>query len=192
MSIRFTCSACHTVLKVAAVVTEERKVRCTGCGIVIVLTPDDDSPTGMSISVPQKGGKPRLSSRGRRNILIGVLVAILALLGFAIWYSTGGPTDRGAIDGYVNLDDGTLEKGQITFIPIDGTKGVTASAPIVRGRYSLSAADGPAIGINRWEIRGETEGAVAKRYNVESKDRADTKIEIKAGSNTRTFELKSK
>src|SRR5213595_1763456 len=86
MSIRFTCTACHTVLKVAAVVTEQRKVRCTGCGMVILLTPDDDSPTGMTISVPEKGGHagPH-QQRLRRHVLIGVLVAILALLGFGIW-----------------------------------------------------------------------------------------------------------
>ena len=192
MSIRFTCTACHTVLKVAAVVTEERKVRCTGCGIVILLTPDDDSPTGMSISVPEKGHAGPRQQRLRRNILIGMLIVALGLLAFGIWYKSHGPAERAAIDGHVNLDEGTLEKGLITFIPCEGTKGVTVSAPIVRSRYFLSAADGPHIGTNRVEIRGETDGQVAKRFNVDAKDRPEMKIDIKPGSNTKDWEVKSK
>ena len=69
MSIRFTCNACHTVLKVGEMITEARKVRCTGCGLVILVMPDPTDPMGTTTTIPQKttetGKRPITLSRRR-------------------------------------------------------------------------------------------------------------------------------
>lgn len=42
-----------------------------------------------------------------------------------------------AIQGEVSFDGRPIEKGEITFIPIDGTPGASAVASIINGRYDV-------------------------------------------------------
>src|SRR5476651_1044329 len=80
MSIRFTCTACRTVLKLGEMIAEPRKVRCTGCGIVILVEPDPANPLGLTSSIPEQPDKTkrRIQAEQARNrtILVGSLVAI--------------------------------------------------------------------------------------------------------------------
>ena len=68
----------------------------------------------------------------------------------------GGKTDewnRAAVRGRIMLGGQPLQSGTITFFPIGGTKGPAAGGEIVDGEYSIEAAQGPVVGLNRIEIR---------------------------------------
>ena len=69
--------------------------------------------------------------------------------------ATGG---RQAIEGTVTLDGKPLEKGQITFVPQGDTKGPTAGAEIVGGKFAIPAAGGPLAGKFRVEITAARPG----------------------------------
>ena len=182
MSIRFTCVACKTVLKIGDRISEQRKVRCTGCGVVILLTPDEDAPDGMTTSIPQQTPKAKTgaASLGLNNWLIlgGAAAALLLVLG--LWYALSGPGDRGAIEGEVLLDDLPMDSGTIVFMSIGAPKDTNVEIPIKLGHYKASASEGPAIGNNKVMIRGEGSQAVAAKYNLQS----DMFILITPGSNT--------
>jgi hypothetical protein len=116
--------------------------------------------------------------------------------------------NRSAIRGEVKLNGQLLEQGSILFSPIEGTSGTVTGGRIEQGRYQLSAANGPAIGTNRVEIRvPRTTGkmvprglgatgkmveeqieAVAPQFNTAS----TLRIEIKPGDNVGNFEVTSK
>jgi len=194
MSIRFTCPTCHAVLKIAEMIAEPRKVRCAGCSLVILVSPDEDAPNGLRTSVPEKPSKTGESEEEKtrqRNILIGVIVGVLVLLAAGIWWSTRARTDRAAIEGLVVLDNVLIDQGTITFVPAEGVKGDRVTLGIIKGRYQVSAAHGPFVGENRVEINSEKSGggeAVAKRYNTESK----LTITIEPGSITKDFDVQSR
>lgn len=46
-----------------------------------------------------------------------------------------------------------MEKGQIRFVPIEGTKGPTSGADIVDGKYTVVNRGGVPFGTHRVEIR---------------------------------------
>ena len=91
MAIRFTCTACRTVMKIDARIFEEKKVRCTGCRSVILLTPDDNAPDGMIVSIPKKTEKPKEMSAATRGwLLLAALVVIALIVAFGVWFSMRG------------------------------------------------------------------------------------------------------
>ena len=131
--------------------------------------------------------------------------ALAALLAVAV--GCGGP-HRGAVTGEVTLDGQPIEGGQISFIPTDGTTGQPAWGKIEGGRYSIPAAEGPAVGTSRVEIRWNrktgkkipavppappdtmielTAEAVPTRYNAQS----ELTAEVQQGKNTFDFKLQS-
>lgn len=212
MSIRFTCSSCRTVLKIGEMVTEPKKVRCTGCSIVILVEPDPSDPLGIKTSVPiqslnkSKSRDEKEWARTRKTL--GIVAAVLLILAIiTLWWYFRPPNDRGSIEGMVKLDGEPVDRGTITFISEDG-KNVSVSGPINQGQYKISSYNGPVIGSNKVELRSEkktgrsiakpgsttgeqvdevVEGA-AERYNTKSRE----KLEIKAGANTKDYDIKSK
>ena len=212
MSIRFTCMGCRTILKLGEMITEPKKVRCTGCSIVILVEPDPANPMEVIASIPEQNlnkfkSRSEKDLKRRRNILYALGAVLAVGLIFSLWWGLRAPTDRAAIYGEVKLDDDPLARGTITFISQDG-KSHSVSGPIIHGSYRLSASAGPLLGPNKVEIRGvrktgekrqkpggapgeldevEVE-AVHPRYHTESKETVD----VKPGSNTKDFLVKSK
>ena len=45
------------VLKIGEMITEAKKVRCTGCAIVLLVVPDDDNPDAVIATIPKKSGR---------------------------------------------------------------------------------------------------------------------------------------
>lgn len=64
----------------------------------------------------------------------------------------GGAKERYAIKGTVTLDGKPLEKGQVCFVPLQGTKGPTAGAEIVDGKFSIPNEGGTFLGKFRVEV----------------------------------------
>ncbi|MBN2296241.1 MAG: hypothetical protein JXM70_27675 [Pirellulales bacterium] len=145
----------------------------------------------------------RSQSTARYTLALGTLVLLLA-------GGCGKPAQpRGAIRGKVTLDGQLLEEGAILFVPISGTKGVVAGGPIQKGEYRLAGEEGPAVGINRVEIRAmprktgkmipdpykkdgsmieQRVAGVPPRFNSSS----TLKTEVKLGDNVADFEVFSK
>ena len=84
-----------------------------------------------------------VSSTSRACAFAAVVVALL---------SGCNGTQRNAIQGAVTLDDQPLDSGYITFCPLPGTKGPTAGANIVDGRFEIPADKGTFSGTFRVEI----------------------------------------
>jgi hypothetical protein len=105
----------------------------------------------------------------------------------------GGGGGRQAIEGSVTLDGKPMEKGQITFVPQGDTKGPTAGAEVVGGKFAIAAVGGPFWGKFRVEITASRPGGrkvpdrmtgrlvdayeqfIPARYNTESQLIADVK-----------------
>ncbi len=140
-----------------------------------------------------------------------VMAWMLGLL-LAVFFLVPGcgtkDANRGAIHGEVKLDGQPIEQGSITFTPTGGTKGTVTGGQIEKGRYQLSAANGPAIGQNIVEIRAmqktgrmipqgfgatgemieEQVDVVAPQFNSAS----TLEAEVKPGDNTVDFNVTSK
>ena len=80
-----------------------------------------------------------------------VLLLIPALMGIGGCGRPGHP-DHVKVHGTVSIDGQPLEKGQIRFLPIEGTKGPTSGAEIVDGKYSVVNRGGVPFGTHRVEI----------------------------------------
>lgn len=209
MTIRFNCGACRAVLKVPEVVTEERKVRCTACGVVILLSPDETSPIGMTATLPDTSKKKmaiaKVEAARQRRVLLAVLGVLAVILAGGLWWTLWGPSNRAAVEGDVELDKLPMQNGTILFIAADDPKKTSAKGTITNGHYKLAASEGPFIGPNKVEIRSprftgkllidkvhnpidETVEAVAATYN----DKTILQVDIKAGARTENFKVKSK
>lgn len=190
MSIRFTCAACPTVLKIPEMINESKKVRCTGCGIVLIVEPDPDNDDGVIATVAKRTPKPKQGAGASNQMLLFAGAAlVLLLLMFGLWWFYGGPSDRAAIEGNITLDDVLLEGGTITFKPMDDSSKEIVTGPInARGHYSFSASRGPAIGRNRVEIYGGDNKTVAAAYNTAS----TLVFDVQKGANTKDFSVKSR
>ena len=211
MSIRFLCEACRTTLKIESMISQQKKVRCTKCSIVILIDPDPGSPTGIKASIPDQTGKGTLKSKAeearQRKIVFTAAGLVGAFVVLAIGWNLLPPGNRGAVEGYVSLDGQKVESGKITFTGIDNAT-IEATADIVDGHYRLSRYSGPALGSNKVRITvmrpngkqidkiggrpgekiDELEDAVALDYGAESKQTRD----IKPGANTYDFSVPSK
>jgi hypothetical protein len=171
-------------MKIDSRITEERKVRCTGCRIVILLTPDPEEPDGMRVSIPKKSDKPKGMSESKKRILLSsALVALAIVVAIGLWLTLRGPQTHATVDGNVTVDGVVLEKGLIEFETL-GTPNITAKAGIVRGRYSISAG----LGNNKVRITGDENTTVAPKYNK------DTELQYNVGpkSSSKDFEVSAK
>lgn len=171
-------------MKIESRITEERKVRCTGCRIVILLTPDPQEPDGMRVSIPKKSDKPKQMSESKKRLLLFGALAVLAItVAVGLWFTLRGPQTHASVDGDVTIDGVPLEKGAIEFETLGAAK-ITTKAGIVRGRYSISAG----LGKNKVRITGDESTNVAAKYNKE------TILEHDVGpkSSTRDFQVSAK
>jgi DNA-directed RNA polymerase subunit RPC12/RpoP len=210
MSIRFTCLGCRTVLKIGEMITEERKVRCTGCGIVIVVSPDPADPMSVVANIPEQPlGNKRKSDKElgqRRNLLLAVLGVVFLLVLIGIIWSMMGPSDRGGVEGSVTIGADPLEKGTIHFIPHDTSKSAV-NGPITQGKYRIPASTGPFLGMHKVEIRGEAPtgrqvpnhakpGEMMDEYkeNVDPRfhEKSDLIFDVKSGTNRKDWQVEMK
>lgn len=79
---------------------------------------------------------------------------LVAAIGFAAGCGPSGP-QRAAVHGRVTIADQPLASGQILFVPVAPNSGPAVSAAIVNGEYKIDESEGPIIGKNRVEVRGE-------------------------------------
>ena len=87
MPIRITCAACRTTMRVPEGFTEPKKVRCTQCGILMLLTPDPTKTDGVNISIPRKTGRSSDPSAGPSQwLVLGAIAAGIVVLLFVLWW----------------------------------------------------------------------------------------------------------
>jgi hypothetical protein len=85
-------------------------------------------------------------------------------LGLGLFLMAGcGSTDRIGVEGTVTLDGKPLEAGNLTLIPMSGTKGPTAGSDIQDGTFRIDGAKGVLAGTFRVEI---TAGREAKNQRT--------------------------
>lgn len=77
-----------------------------------------------------------------------------ALVLIAAGCSRGDGLSRVIVSGAVTFDGKPVEKGQIRFIPIDGTRGPVTIDPINGGEYTTENTEGVPVGAHRVEITG--------------------------------------
>jgi hypothetical protein len=172
-------------MKIDSNITEEKKVRCTGCRIVILLTPDPDEPDGFSVSIPKKSDKPKQMSNARKSVILSITLAVLAIaVGIGLFYTLRGPQTHATVEGEVSLDGLLLTKGTIEFTTVGAPKEITVKRGIVQGRYSVSAG----LGRNKVKIWGDEGFTVAPKYNTAT----TLEYDVGPAGNTKDFEVTSK
>lgn len=82
-----------------------------------------------------------------------------------------GGSDRSPISGTVTLDGQPVAVGSISFRPTKGTKGNTAGAAIVDGKYTVAAERGLAPG--EYAVQVETYYKTGKKFNDPQKGIVD-------------------
>ena len=125
----------------------------------------------------------------------GFLVTLLALAG------CGDNSGLVEVKGKITLDGTPVEKGAITFIPVDG-KTRTAGSEIKEGKYLARVAPGtmkvsisapkvigkkPLYDVPNSRERDVTEEVLPARYNEET----ELRLEVKPGGVEKTWDLKS-
>lgn len=166
-------------------------------------------PAGRSKPGRNSGSKKVWSEQ--QSALASLLVFVVVGAGAVTWCnsaaSSHGPR-RAAVKGFVTFDGAPVENGVILLKPAAGTQGPAAGAELSGGAFSIAAAAGPVVGRYRVEIKatrktGRTKKAlirVADRKEVEELEQfipapynidSELEIEIKAGRNEVTLELKS-
>jgi hypothetical protein len=78
----------------------------------------------------------------------------LALVVVAAGCGNDGGLSRVEVSGAVSYDGKPVEKGQIRFLPMQGTSGPATIDPINGGRYTTSNTGGVPVGSHRVEITG--------------------------------------
>ena len=76
------------------------------------------------------------------------------VLFFAVAIGCSEGPRRASVGGTVSVAGKPLERGVITFIPVEGGKGPRAGGEISDGEYSLDGSAGAVVGKCRVEIRG--------------------------------------
>ncbi|MDR3198871.1 MAG: hypothetical protein LBU34_13475 [Planctomycetaceae bacterium] len=80
------------------------------------------------------------------------IVVCLAVCCFGC--SSGDGLKRAAVEGTVTLDNKPLEKGFVSWFPLNG-EGPTVGADIQNGKYKIIKKNGPVVGEYRVEIKGQ-------------------------------------
>jgi hypothetical protein len=137
----------------------------------------------------------------RSSLAAAVAVACLLCL---TGCSGGDVSDRQAVSGTVSLNGSPLEKGTVSFQPME--KGVGGGGTITGGKYAIARNDGPTTGKHRVVISSaggssaESANAapgepppppkelVPEDWNVKS----DHTVEIKSGKNEQNFDITAK
>lgn len=142
---------------------------------------------------------------------IRVFLPTICLLVIVATCGCGGGPKRLPVEGTVTVDGQMLESGQFTLIPLEGTRGPTAGAEIVDGKFSIASNGGPLAGTFRVEIMAaqtvtgkkqsginfstgevevieETRQLLPPRYNSNSELTAEVTLD---GPNHFDFELQS-
>jgi hypothetical protein len=127
--------------------------------------------------------------------LLASLVFVIAV------FQAGCARPRGTVSGEVTLDGRPLEKGVITFAPIDGDP-AQVKVEIKDGKYTLTTPPGnKRVSISSYKVTGKEKvypdpnsperdvlsEALPERYNKKS----ELTAEVKKGNNTFNWELKS-
>jgi hypothetical protein len=73
-------------------------------------------------------------------------VCLCALVAFGSGCSRTTELDRTHVSGSVALDGAPVEKGVISFLPVAGHTGPSATAVIEAGQYRLGGEEGPVAG----------------------------------------------
>ena len=84
----------------------------------------------------------------QRGFISGLSFSLL-LLGC----SQSGP-ERAEVSGTVFLNGQPLESGAIQLIPVEGTRGPSAGAAVINGKYHIPIRQGATVGKNRVELHG--------------------------------------
>ena len=119
--------------------------------------------------------------------MAGFLVISLMVTGGCGW---SGDPNLVKVFGTVTYGDQPLEKGQIRFVPIEGTVGPTSGAEIMNGKYTVTNRGGVPFGTHRVAIRAyrPDEGARPIGENVPGYEPGDKPLEqyIPARYNTQS------
>ncbi|MCI0380917.1 MAG: hypothetical protein L0215_25315 [Gemmataceae bacterium] len=128
------------------------------------------------------------------------LSAFLSIAVFAAGCSSGPPS--GEVSGTVSIEGTLLERGSIGFVPADGN-GQTAGGEIKAGQYIVKSS----VGIMKVEIRApkvvgkqkDYDAPGGKWYPLEEEslpakynDETVLTLEVKAGTNQKSWDLKKK
>lgn len=85
--------------------------------------------------------------------IVSLLPLILFVLITLPVFGCGRASHSQVVSGTVTCDKKLVEKGEIRFVIVDGTKGPDSYAPIVDGHYEIKARGGVPIAKHRVEIR---------------------------------------
>lgn len=80
------------------------------------------------------------------------LVVIGIVLASCLGCSSGDGVTRASVSGKVTLDGAPIEKGTITLVPAEGTKGPAVGGAIQHGSYTIPAAQGPVLGKYQFQV----------------------------------------
>ena len=134
-----------------------------------------------------------------RQIFVGFLCSVLTLLCFT---GCGPESNTAYISGTVSIDGKPTDKGSISFIPVNG-QGPTAGAEIKDGKFNSQAA----LGECKVEVRVPKVVGKKKLYDTPDSpiqdvmeevlpskfnEASELRIDIKKGTNTKDWDLKTK
>ena len=83
-----------------------------------------------------------------------LLLAPIFVIALSCGCSKSDQLERILVSGAVTYKGQQVEKGQIRFIPTDGTKGPVTVDPIDQGQYTTKNTGGVPVGTHRVEILG--------------------------------------
>jgi hypothetical protein len=123
-------------------------------------------------------------------------------------FLAGCSGQRAEVSGTVRLDGLAIEEGAIQFIPVEGTTGPSAGGVIKDGHYHIAQSKGVTIGKNRVELRafrktgrkvsdptgppGSITDERVQAFPPEYNERGTVIREVRAGSNTIDFDVRTK
>ena len=188
-------------------ITETKKVRCSGCRTVIVLTPNPGNPREPIASYPKRSDKTLATKEGYRRIGLYVIFGALCLfMAWVLYFTFSTPATRGSIEGKVKVDGNDLKDGKIRFDTMEEKKpSISATATIKNGHYEIPTKTGPGIGLNKIKITfvhktGKKVKHPTKDEEIDEEvdrvfaypDQLNFTVYIKAGKNTGNYEVSSK
>lgn len=86
------------------------------------------------------------NTRTRQTVLATLALACLLLSACG-----GGPSTK-IVEGTVSVDGQKADRGEVRFVPIEGTPGSTNAATIIDGNYRIKARGGVPLGKYRVEV----------------------------------------